>query len=163
MPKSDQIIHSFCIYEIKRHTIKPYVFWWTNFYENYSDFLQVYPEIQLAIAEDELIICSTVIDADNYSLLTTRRFVTKEKGIEGTAHMAGAKGYNLPINHVLEKYDYVLGTVELRDGNTFRFFIEAGKPAMVMTYGIRTLIWCQALTDSQMINLMRLWDKRSKS
>jgi hypothetical protein len=161
--KSDQIIHRFSIYEIKRSTYTPYNFRWTNFYENHSEFLQLYPDIQLNIAEDELMICSTIIDEENYSILTTRRCVTKENGIEDIAYMPDAKKYDLPLNHKLEKYGYVLGTVELQNGKAFRFYIEAGKAAMVMTYGIRILIWCRQLTDSQMINLMRLWDKRSKS
>lgn len=54
--------------------------------------------------------------------------------------MAGAKTYHLPLNHKLEKYGYVFGTVELQDRNAFRFFIEAGKASMVMTCGIRTFI-----------------------
>ncbi|WDF75647.1 hypothetical protein PQ469_17320 [Mucilaginibacter sp. KACC 22773] len=163
MTRSDQIIHRFSIYEIKRHTYEPYVFRWTNFYENYSIFLQRYPVIQLDLAEDELIICSTVIDADNYSLLTTRRIVTKENGTEDIADLVGVKQNTPPLQFKLEKYNYVSGTLQLPNKNVFRYFIEAGKACMVMEYGIRTLIWSQQLTDSQMINLMRLWDKRFKS
>jgi len=163
LTKSDQISHTFSIYEIKRSTYKPYEFRWTNFYDNNSDFLQCYPEIQLDIAEDELIICSTFIDADNHSLLTTRRVFTKEKGIEDIAYIEAAKSYSMPLNYKFEEFGYVFGTVELQNGNVFRYFLETGKAAMVMVYGIKTLIWSQQLTDAQMINLMRLWDKRGKS
>lgn len=163
MTRSDQVIHRFSIYEIKRHTFKPYVFRWANFYESYSDFLQLYPAIQLDMAEDELIICSTVIDVNNYSLLTTRRIVTKENGIENIGDMTNATQNTPPLQFKLEKYNYVFGTLQLQNGTVFRYFIEAGKASMVIEYGIRTLIWSQQLTDSQMTNLMRLWDKRREN
>ena len=162
MTKSDQIIHRFSIYEIKRHTFKPYDFKWTKFHENNSDFVHLYPEIQLDVGEDELIICSTVIDAENYSLLTTRRIITKENGIENIGDMTSAIQNTPPLQFKLEKYNYVFGTLQLQNGTVFRYFIEAGKACMVMEYGIKTLIWSQQLTDSQMTNLMRLWDKRRK-
>jgi hypothetical protein len=163
LTKSDQIIHTFSIYEIKRHTYKPYNFRWTNFYENNSDFLQRYPAIQLNIAESELIICSTFIDADNYTLLTTRRVFTKENGTEGVGDLEGAKQNTPPLTFKFEKYNYVFGTIEPQNKHVLRYFIEAGKAAEVIECGIRTVIWSQQLTASQMINLMRLYDKRSKS
>ena len=162
MTKSDQIIHRFSIYEIKRHTFKPYDYKWTKFHENNSDFVHLYPDIQLDAEENELIICSTVIDAYNYSILTTQRIITKENGIEDMAYMAGATTHDYPHYIGFEKFNYLFGTVALSNGNAFRHFIEAGKACAMMIYGIKTLIWVQQLTDSQMINLMRLWDKRNK-
>jgi len=163
MTKSDQIIHSFSIYEIKRHTFKPYHFRWTKFYENNSSFLQTYPELKSNIAEDELIICSTIIDAENYSVLTTQRVITKEKGIEEIGYMASATSYDMPLNYKFEKYGYVFGTIQFQNGDVFRYFLETAKASMVMICGIKTLIWSQQLKDSQMVNLMRLWDTRSRS
>lgn len=163
MTKSKQIIHSFSVYEIKRGTIRPYNFRWTKFHENNSGFQQAYPELRLNITEDELIICSTVIDADNYSLLTTQRIITKEEGIKEIRYMASATSYSMPRNYKFEHYDYLFGTIEFQDGEVFRYFLEPGKAAMVMIQGIKTLIWSQQLTDLQMINLMRIWDKRFKN
>ncbi|MBB6129978.1 hypothetical protein [Mucilaginibacter lappiensis] len=163
MTKSDQVIHSFAIYEIKRATFKPYDFKWAKFHENNSDFVHLYPEIQLDVEENELIICSTVIDADNYSLLTTRRIVTKENDIENIGDMTSAIQNTPPLQFKLEKYNYVFGTLQLQNGTVFRYFIEAGKASMVIEYGIRTLIWSQQLTDSQMINLIRIWEKKRKA
>jgi hypothetical protein len=107
-------------------------------------------------------ICSTVIDADNYTLLTTRRIVTKEKGIEDIGNMEGARQNTPPLTLKFEKYNYVFGTVHLQNEHVLRYFIEAGKACEVIECGIRTMIWSQQLTDAQMINLMRLWDKRSE-
>ena len=163
MTKSDPVLHSFTIYEIKKATFKPYDFKWTKFHENNSDFVQLYPEIQLDVEENELIICSTVIDADNFSILTTRRIVTKENGIEDMGYMAGATTHDYPFYVGHEKFNYIFGTVVLPNGNAFRHFIEAGKACAMMIYGIKTLIWTQQLTDSQMVNLVRIWEKKRKA
>lgn len=162
MKQSDQTIHRFSIHQIKKHTFQPYVFRWTNFYESNWDFQQLHPGIQMELTEDELLICSTVINAENYSLLTTRRIVTKENGIENPANLEDAIQKTPPLQSKFEKYNYVFGTLELSNKDVFKYFIEAGKAAMVIEYGIKTLLWSQQLTDSQMINLMRLWDKKSK-
>ncbi|QEM13025.1 hypothetical protein [Mucilaginibacter rubeus] len=119
--------------------------------------------MQLDLEEDELIICSTIIDTDNYSLLTTQRIVTKENGIEDIGDMTGATHHDYGIKVKLEKFNYVVGTVLLQNGNEFRHFIEAGKAAAVMIYGIKTLVWSQELTDKQMLNLMRIWDKKREA
>jgi len=68
--KTDKLKHNICIAFIKRSTIKPYDFKWTKFYESNSDFL--YSGLELNLLENELIICSTVMDANNYSILTTK-------------------------------------------------------------------------------------------
>ena len=70
--------------------MKPYEFKWTKFYDSNSVLQEVYPELQLDLAENELVICSTIIDIDNYSILTTQRLITKEKGIENIGNLTGA-------------------------------------------------------------------------
>ena len=54
--------------------------------------------------------------------------------------MAGAKNFDPPLYFKFNKYGYVFGTVDLQDGDSFSFFIEAGKASMVMIYGIRSFI-----------------------
>ena len=141
MRKSDKSKHNICIASIRRKTIKPYDFKWTKFYESNSDFSDT--EIQLALTKDELIICSTVIDVDNYSILTTRRLITKEKGLENIGSLEGAadklygdfKGYKDKL--------FTLGKVQLHNGDELKYFIETGKASMIMINGIRTLIHIQ--------------------
>ena len=58
--------------------MKPYEFKWVKFYESNLDF--PYPAVQLDLTEKELIICSTFIDGDNYSILATQRLITKAEG-----------------------------------------------------------------------------------
>ncbi|WP_448701920.1 hypothetical protein ACFGVR_06585 [Mucilaginibacter sp. AW1-3] len=159
MLNSNSVVHTFCTYEIKRHTFKPYVFRWTKFHEDNSDF----PEIQVNIAEGELIICSTIIDSDNYSILTTQRIITKESNVEEIRYMTNAISYHMPLNYKFEKFGYIFGSIKFRNGDETKYFLETGKASMVMVYGIKTLIWSQQLTDAQMVNLMRIWDKRANS
>jgi hypothetical protein len=138
MAKSDKSKHHICIASIKRRTMKPYEFKWTKFYESNSDF--PYSGLLLDLTENELIICSTVIDADNYSILTTQRLITKQDGQENTGNIDEAtdklygnfKGY--------KDKAFTFGQVQLQNGADLKYFIETGKASMVMIYGVRTLI-----------------------
>ncbi|MCL9806550.1 hypothetical protein NAT51_13525 [Flavobacterium amniphilum] len=118
--------------------MKPYDFKWTKFYENNSDF--PYSELGLNLAEDELIICSTVIDGDNFSILTTRRILTQENGQKSSGDIQGAvdklygdfKGY--------KDKDFTYGVIQLQNGDELKYFIETGKASMIMIYGVGSLI-----------------------
>lgn len=68
--------------------MKPYDFKWTKFYDSNSAF--PYSGLELDLIENELIICSTVIDSDNYSVLTTNKLITKENGTEYIGNLTGA-------------------------------------------------------------------------
>ncbi len=58
--------------------MKPYDFKRTKFFEVNSDFTYFGP--QLDLTNDELIICSIIIDKDSFSILTTKRLITKQDG-----------------------------------------------------------------------------------
>src|SRR4030095_11714762 len=88
MTKTDKSIHNICVASIKRSTMKPYDFRWTKFYESNSDFQN--SALQLDLAENELIICSTIIDKDNFSILTTRRLFTSIDGQLSIENIQGA-------------------------------------------------------------------------
>src|SRR5512138_3478869 len=88
MTKSDKSIHNICIASIKRSTMKPYDFKWTKFYESNSDF--PYSGLQINLIESELFISSTIIDPNNYSILTTRRLITKPNGQLSVGDIRGA-------------------------------------------------------------------------
>ena len=72
MGKSDKSIHNICIASIRRSAMKPYDFKWTRFYEENADFKNSFPEIEIGLSDNELVICSTVIDIDHFSVLTTQ-------------------------------------------------------------------------------------------
>ncbi len=157
MKKSDKSIHNITIAAIKRSTMKPYDFKWTQFYESNSDF---YYKGLINFLNDELIICSTIIDSDNYSILTTQRLLTCEKGIEQIADLTNAKNKIFGNFKGCENELITFGMVELPQGNTFKYFIETGKASMIMIYGLKTLIRTQELTDKNIENLTRVWTRQ---
>jgi len=160
MGKSDKSIHNICVASIVRSTFKPYDFKWTKFYDSNSDF--PYQGLNLALTENELIICSMVIDPDNYSVLTTRKLITKEKGQERIGNLVGAidkrygdfKGYKDDL--------YTFGLIELEDGEELKYFIEIGKASMIMIQGVRTLIRIQKMTIKNVENVTHIWNRQNE-
>ena len=163
MTKSDKSKHNICVASIKRSTMKPYEFKWTKFYDSNSALQEVYPELQLDLAENELVICSTIIDIDNYSILTTQRLITKEKGIENIGNLNGAtdKLYGDFKGHKGDAFTF--GLVQLISGVDMKYFVEIGKASMIMIYGVRTLIGTQQMSNPQVDKVSRIWDERNKS
>lgn len=161
MAKTDKSIHNICIAGIKRSTHKPYDFKWTRFYESNADFL--YPTLINDLAVSEQIICSTIIDDDNYSILTTRRLFTKQKGnlivggLEGSIDLkyGDFKGYT--------DKDHTFGKVKLHNGDELNYFIETGYASMVMIHGVRTLLKTTQMTNEQLVRVTRIWNKRSEN
>ena len=139
MTKSDKSIHNICISAIKRKTISPYDFKWTKFYEFNSEFENYYLGFKLDFIENELIICSVIIDENNYSILTTKRLITKENGayISGTLKGAVNKAYDDFKN--LKKL-HIFGIITLQNGIDLKYFIETSNASMVMIYGVKTLL-----------------------
>ena len=63
--KTVSSIHNICIASIKRKTMKPYDFKWTKFYTLNQEYFNAHPNIKFDLQDDELIICSTVVDEQN--------------------------------------------------------------------------------------------------
>lgn len=160
MRKSDKSLHDISIASIKRSTMKPYDFKWTKFYDLNSDF--PYYGLHLDLTADELIICSTVIDNENYSILTTQKLITVENGIEHTGKLNGAedKGYGDFKGYKDDVLTH--GLVMLKNGNELNYFIETGKASMIMIQGLRTLIRTQEMTSQNVENVTRIWNKRNE-
>lgn len=76
MIKTDKSIHSICIAAIKRSTMAPFDFRWTEYYEDKKKFIDRYAHMPVDFESSELPICSTIIDAEDWSVLTTRRLFT---------------------------------------------------------------------------------------
>jgi len=161
MTKSDKSKHDICIASIKRCTFKPYEYKLTKFYETNSDFYTTYPNITLDIFDEELIISSTIIDACNFSVLTTRQLITMENGftyygdIETAIHESYGdfKGYKTSL--------FTFGHVRLKEGHDLKYFIEIGNASMIMIHGVRTLIRVQKMSTHQVENLTRIWSKQN--
>jgi hypothetical protein len=140
MEKSDKSIHNICIASIKRSIIKPYDFKWTRFYEEHAEFKNSFPGIEIELSGNELVICSTIIDKDNFSVLTTERLTTKEKGVLLSGNLNGALVKQYGDFKGFENEPLTFGLVQLNNGNDLRYFIETGRASMVMIYGVRTRI-----------------------
>lgn len=135
--KTDKSLHNVCIASIKRSTIKPYDFKWTKFYENNSDFLQT--TLLVDLEEHELIICSTIIDSSNFSVLTTRRLITKK---DGELNFVIIKEANNKFYGDIKGYrdkEITSGAVRLKNGQEMSYFVETGRASMVMVSGVKTL------------------------
>ncbi|MGY3795822.1 hypothetical protein [Aquimarina sp. 433] len=139
MRKSDKSKHNISIAFIKRSTIKPYDdFKWTKFYESNSDF--PYSGLNLNLTENEMIICSTIIDSENYSILTSQKLITNENGIESSGNLVNAKDKGYGDFKGYKDDSFTLGLLELENGTELKYFIETGKASMIMINGMRTLI-----------------------
>ncbi|WP_118976543.1 hypothetical protein [Taibaiella koreensis] len=140
MQRSDNTIHNICLAAIRRATIKPYDFRWTRFYETGDDHLAAYPWLEIAMAGPEQLICSVIIGADQYSLLTTRRLITMAQGnlTSGSLMHALDKGYGDFKGY--QQSPWTMGSILSADGTALPYFIETGRASMVMIYGVRTCI-----------------------
>jgi len=140
--------------------MQPYDFKWTRFYESNSDFQ--YTGLQLDLAENELVICSTVVDKDNFSILTTRRLLTRQDGqlISGSLQGATDKLYG-DFKGYKDK-TFTFGRVQLQNGNELKYFIETGKASMIMIHGVRTLIGTTQMTNKQVDSVTRIWNKQNE-
>ncbi|CAD0221366.1 hypothetical protein [Chryseobacterium sp. JV274] len=139
--KTDQSKHRICISKIKRTTIKPYnAFEWTKLYEDNQSFLNTYPDIHVELNDEELLICSTIIDSNNYSILTTQKLITSENGVLESGLIIHAKNelYGNFKGHGNEKLTF--GKIIIEHGKIIKYFIETGKASMIMIYGVKTLI-----------------------
>ena len=157
MTKSDKSKHTICIASIKRSTIKPHDFKWTKFYETNSDFN--YSGLHPDLSETELLICSTVIDAGNYSILTTQRLITKQNGQESSGNIEGAMDKSYGDFKGYKGKNFTSGQIKLQNGADLKYFVETGDASMIMIQGIRTLIRTQGMTAAQVDNVTRIWNK----
>src|SRR5690606_17837398 len=71
MTKTDKSKHTISIASIKRSTFKPYDYKLTKFYESNLEFSD--SGIKIELNKNELIICSTIVNLENYSVLTTQK------------------------------------------------------------------------------------------
>ncbi|WP_338769264.1 hypothetical protein WAF17_09485 [Bernardetia sp. ABR2-2B] len=161
MSKTDKSKHGICIAAIRKHTIKPYNFRWTKFYVCNSDF--PYDEIQLELQENELLICSTVLDSENHSILTTQRLITKENGVEKIGSMNEVSDESYGNFKGYGDVEIIFGLVRLTNELELKYFIETGKASMIMVHGIRTLIRTQILTKKNIENLTRIWNRQNQN
>lgn len=139
--------------------MQPYNFKWTKCYETNTVFSEQYPNILIEIDDDELIISSTVIDDFNFSILTTRKLITKENGDFNFGRMEDAT--HVSFGYFKDVKPFIFGIIKLKNGNDLKYFIETGKASMMMIQGVKTLIKTQEMTNQQVENVTRVWNKKN--
>jgi len=137
--KSDKSIHSIVIAKIKRSTIKPYDFKWTRFYED--GITEYFTNFPFDLDPEELIICSTIIDSSNFSVLTTKKLVTSENGTVTFGSLINAK--DKMYGDFKSSNEFTFGNVELANGKNLKYIIETQKASMIMIQGVKTSIQIQ--------------------
>lgn len=140
MMKSDKSIHGIVLSSIRRSTKKPYSFRWTHFYESNDTFIEQHPEIEMRLNDTELIVCATVIDKQNFSILTTQRLITRLAGVEATGSADGSSRLEYGDFKGYAENDFTFGRIRLKNGTEMKYFIETGNASMVMIYGVKTLL-----------------------
>ena len=142
MKRSEKIKHKLAIASIKKRTFKPYDYKWTKFYESNFEFMYCIP--QFILEDKELVICSTIIDSNNLSILTTHKLFTIENWTISVGYLNGATDKNYG-NFKNEKEDFVFGTVILKSGSSLKYFIETGKASMIMIQGVRKILQIETI------------------
>ncbi|WP_250253837.1 hypothetical protein [Chryseobacterium sp. Marseille-Q3244] len=121
--------------------MKPYdVYQWSRFYENNEYFFGLYPEISIKLTDSELLICSIIIDTNNYSILTTQKLITSENGIVNFGEIKEAEIKNYGDFKDYKTENFTFGKISLKQEKELKYFIEIGKASMVMIQGVKTLI-----------------------
>jgi hypothetical protein len=156
--KTDKSIHNICLAAIKRSTIKPYDFKWTTFYESNAEFKS---DFEFNLTENELIICSTIINKNNYSILTTKQLYTNIDGYLEAENIFTSTIINYGEFKSNDIKGYTFGLVQLENGQEFKYFIETGKASMVMIQGVKTLIRTTKMTATQVEKLAIIWSREN--
>lgn len=159
METREQLIHQLCIMGIKRGTMKPYdAYTWSRFYEDGGANI---PGIEITLSESELLICSTVIDSNNYSILTTHRLLTRENG-----HVSEGYFGSITFNHygdfkgMRDKQPWTFGVVIMPNGDELKYFVETGKASMIIVQGIKARFQAEDMNAQQLQTIARAWTRR---
>ena len=103
----------------------------------------------IAFYEGELPISHTVIDAENWTLVTSRRIISCIGGIINVAEAANVKYWDWGDFKASGKTDYTQGYVKLDDDEKVEILIETREASMIIIYSIMTLVRQLRKYDSQ--------------
>ena len=128
-----------CIESIKKFTIPPLEFDFTNIYENYDVADLVFMNGRFEFEQGEEPICSTVINEKTWSILTTRNLYTLEGAKKEMHKLSALKFFESGDFKGYSGQPFVTGYLHFEDDKIIRVFIETGIASMVMIYGIKTM------------------------
>lgn len=139
MEKTDQQIHKICIRNITKSLGDDAELRCTKiFFKN--DELNIN---EVTLLPNEIPICSTIIDVNHWSLLTTQRLLTKKGDTIFIADIETANNRLYGDFKGVQGKAFTIGRIETSEGNELEYFIETGKSSMVMVQGIKTRVQIQ--------------------
>ena len=139
MTKSDKSIKNISIAKIERSYIAPFDFEFTGIFNGkHSNFpKQVLDEISLENGEE--LICSTFVNEQIWTLLTTQRIFSRE-GLAPDVHsIKNIKKWNFGDFKGYSKQSYTKGFLFFEDDKVISVFVETGRASMILINGIMTL------------------------
>jgi len=92
----------------------------------------------IKLEDEEFIICSTEIEDNQWTILTTRRVITQNEAEFFDSRIIDLKTKNSRNFKGFGNISFVKAKIELHNGLEIPYFIETGEPSMVMIYGIQT-------------------------
>jgi len=138
MRKPDTSIKNITIASIKRHTMKPFNFKYSDIYENDRAIQNERVRDLINLENGEELICSTIVNDSIWSVLTTRRIITLE-GVGKVEHyLSGLKRRDAGDFKGYSKQEYTKGFLHFDDDKVIPYFIETGEASMIMIYGVNT-------------------------
>jgi hypothetical protein len=139
--KTDLSIYKISIAAIKRHTtMKPGDFNMTKFYEKQPSVIDLPIVSNISLEEDELIICSVFVNESQWTILTTKRIITKDNSLSFTGRIENFKSRYLGDFKGIDRQKVEQGYIKMKDDSKCPYFIETGKPSMIIIYGIMTVM-----------------------
>ena len=138
MKKTDSAIKKITIASIKRRTISPFDFKYSTIYQEDETILNEGIKDQINLVEGEALICSTIVSESVWSVVTTCRIITLEGIRKVEHHLVGLKKTDLGDFKGYSKQEYTKGFLHFNDDSIIPYFIETGKAAMLMIYGVET-------------------------
>jgi hypothetical protein len=138
MTKSDKSIKHITLQSIKRATIKPIDYPLSRIYEDDEQIESENIRTEVNLQTGEELICSTIISEDIWTVLTTRRIITRE-GIKLVEHsLTGFVRREMGDFKDRSGQAYIKGILLFDDGQLIPYFIETRKGSMIMIYGVQT-------------------------
>lgn len=160
MKKKDPSIHNICVASILRSTHEDANPKWTTIHKSVDFLNEDLQNLELEFEPNEIPICSTIIDTNNWSVLTTQRLITKKDNqiIEGNMTLAKNELYG-DFKGYRDK-EYTLGKISFPDNTEMDYFIETGSLSMIMVNGVGTRIQIEPNTEDENQLMIKRWTKR---
>lgn len=93
--------------------------------------------LSLKLAQNELLICSVILNSENWSLLTSQRLISVVDKERKQINMNEAELKSYGMFKDTYKKVYTLGQLKDKKGTFFNYHIETGKASMIMVQGVK--------------------------